>query len=128
MLSSKFDKFLLNNQNIQFKSEDITVYCNSFILKKCSNSSLSSLPLPPPLVQVSMFPFPSKVSTTPRTLLSHTSSTSSRTSQFHKLTLMEVTLKTSLLLSHNHQSATSPSIPTTPITEPSSLLMVSPLT
>ena len=34
MLSSKFDKFLLNNQNIQFKSEDITVYCNSFILKK----------------------------------------------------------------------------------------------
>merc|ERR1712166_423734 len=99
---------------------------NSFIKKNtiCINSVHSlEPPLPLPTVQVSPYPSPKKVSTTPKTLLSHTSSTSSRTSKSQRLLSMEVSLRTSLLLFHNHQSTTSPSTSTTPPTEPSSLLM-----
>merc|ERR1712166_636207 len=99
---------------------------NSFIKKNtiCINSVHSLEPLLPlPTVQVSLYLSPKKVSTTPKTLLSHTSSTSSRTSKSQRLLSMEVSLRTSLLLFHNHQSTISPSTSTTPPTEPSSLLM-----
>merc|ERR1712166_256819 len=94
----------------------------------CSTNFAHSSVLPPLPVQVSPSPSPKRESTTPRTLLSHTSSTSSKTSKSHRLISMEDSSRTSLSLFHNHQSVTSSSTLTTPPTEPNSLLQVLPLT